>query len=196
ADTYAFALGGALLLALTLSPVLCLLLFKRLKPAQDNFLVRWLKRGYLRQLERCLNYRWLTLGIFGLIIAVTAVLAVPRLGREFMPELEEGNLWIRGTFPINVSLGEVSDKVAVARSIIQGYPDAQRVTSQVGRPDDGTDPPGFYNAEFFVPLKPPKEWPAPPGHKGPRTKPELIKEMNDELSQTIIGVDWNFSQNI
>src|SRR5205085_3309158 len=82
ADTYAFALGGALLLALTLAPVLCLLLFKKLKPARDNFLVRWLKRGYLRQLERCLNNRWLTLGLFALLGAVT-VGALPYLGREF-----------------------------------------------------------------------------------------------------------------
>src|SRR5262249_6329775 len=64
ADTYAFALGGALLLALTISPVLCLLLFRKLKPARDNFLVRWLRGGYLRQLERCLNHRWITLGVF------------------------------------------------------------------------------------------------------------------------------------
>src|SRR5205807_1230625 len=97
ADTYAFALGGALLLALTLSPVLCLLLFRYLKPARDNFLVSWLKRSYLRQLERCLNHRWLTLGVFA-ILGVVTLGALPYLGREFMPELEEGNLYIRGSF--------------------------------------------------------------------------------------------------
>src|SRR5262249_17459030 len=107
ADTYAFALAGALLLALTLSPVLCLLLFKHLRPPHDNWLGRTLKASYLRRLEFCLNHRALTLGLFGVIIVVT-LCAFPLLDREFMPELEEGNLWIRGTFPLNASLDEVA----------------------------------------------------------------------------------------
>jgi cobalt-zinc-cadmium resistance protein CzcA len=205
AQTYAFALGGALLLAMTLSPVLCLLFFKQLRPAQDNFLVRWLKRGYLRQLERCLNHRWLTLGVFGGIILATALFAVPRLGGEFMPELEEGNLWIRGTFPLNVSLEEVAEKTRVARQIMQGYPEVQAIVPMIGRPDDGTDPTGFYNLEIFAPVKPQDDWPAVKEQTGllslfrskrPRTKAELVKDMNAELSRKIIGVDWNFSQNI
>jgi cobalt-zinc-cadmium resistance protein CzcA len=204
ADTYAFALGGALLLALTLSPVLCLLFFKNMKPARDNFMVRWLKAGYLRQLERCLNHRWATLGVFAALIAVTLA-AVPHLGHEFMPELEEGNLWVRATFPLNAYLDEVANKVRVARSIMQHYPEVDTIVTQVGRPDDGTDSNGFYNAEFFVPLKPQKEWPAVKDQEGwlgrfrtarRRTKAELVEEMNRELSDTLIGVDWNFSQNI
>src|SRR5262249_19464290 len=99
ADTYAFALGGALLLALLLAPVLCLLFFKHLRPTPDNFLVRWLKTTYLRQLEFCLDHRWAVLAGFLVAVGATAAYAVPHLGREFMPELEEGNLWIRGTFP-------------------------------------------------------------------------------------------------
>src|SRR5262249_14957279 len=153
-----FALGGALLLALTVAPVLCLLFLRHLKPAQDNLLVRWLKAGYLRQLERCLNNRWVTLGIFGVLIGVTLG-ATPFLGREFMPELEEGNLWIRGTFPLNISLDEVSEKVKIARAIMRKYPEVEAIVTQVGRPDDGTDAAGFYNAEFFVPLKPQRRWP-------------------------------------
>ncbi len=98
ADTYAFALGGALILALTVAPVLCMLAFKYLKPSRDNFLVRGLKSRYLRQLRSCLNHRWATLGVMGALITITLGL-LPLLGREFMPELEEGNLWIRGTFP-------------------------------------------------------------------------------------------------
>jgi cobalt-zinc-cadmium resistance protein CzcA len=205
ADTYAFALGGALLLALTISPVLCYLLFKRLRTTYDNFLVRFLKRGYLRQLERCLNHRALTLTVFGAMALATALFAVPHLGGEFMPELEEGNLWIRGTFPLNVSLDEVADKVKHAVAIMQKYPELKSVVPMIGRPDDGTDPTGFYNVEIFVPLKPESEWPALKAQEGwmgrfrarrPRTKKELEKEMNDELSNNIIGVDWNFSQNI
>jgi cobalt-zinc-cadmium resistance protein CzcA len=205
ADTYAFALGGALLLALTVSPVLCLLLFKNLRPARDNFLVRWLKRSYLCQLERCLNHRAITLGIFGVLIGGTFFFALPHLGGEFMPELEEGNLWIRGTFPLNVSLDEVVERSRAARAIMQHYPELQTIVTLIGRPDDGTDPTGFYNLEVFVPLKPQEDWPAVKEQTGllglfrgerARTKEELVQEMNQELKQKIIGVDWNFSQNI
>ncbi len=159
ADTYAFALAGGLLLALTVAPVLCFLFFKNLKPAPDNWLVRWLKRSYLHQLERCLNHRVVTLTLFGSLTAVTVGI-LPFLGREFMPELEEGNLYIRGTFPVNASLEEVADKTRRARAILRAYPEVALVASQVGRPDDGTDPTGFYNAEFSIPLHPDKHWPA------------------------------------
>ena len=98
ADTYAFALGGALLLALTLAPVLCLLMFKNLQPSPDNWLVRRMKSGYLRNLRFCLEHRWLTASVMGALLVGTIVM-LPMLGREFMPALEEGNLWIRGTAP-------------------------------------------------------------------------------------------------
>jgi cobalt-zinc-cadmium resistance protein CzcA len=205
AQTYAFALGGALLLALTVAPVLCVLFFKRLRPARDNFLVRWLKRGYLRQLQRCLNHRFITLAVFAALILATAVFAIPQLGGEFMPELEEGNLWIRGTFPLNISLEEVAEKTRMVRTIMQRYPELQSIVNQIGRPDDGTDTNGFYNLELFVPLKPQEDWPAVKDQeswmslfraKRARTKDELVKEMNAELSRKVIGVDWNFSQNI
>jgi cobalt-zinc-cadmium resistance protein CzcA len=195
ADTYAFALGGALLLALTVAPVLCLLFFKNLRPVEDNFLVHWLKRSYLRQLRWCLNHRWITLGIFALLIGVTAVF-VPRLGGEFMPELEEGNLWVRGNFPVNINLDTVARYARRAREIMRSYPEVEFIVNQNGRPDDGTDPSGFYNSEYFVALKPEKDWHAPEGHGRPRTKPELIRDMNAELNKKIVGVDWNFSQNI
>jgi cobalt-zinc-cadmium resistance protein CzcA len=217
ADTYAFALAGGLLLALTVAPVMCLLLFKNLKPARDNFLVRGLKRSYLRQLDRCLRHPWLTLGLFVFLIGGTAAYVVvadylvekkgydiPHLGREFMPELEEGNVYIRGTFPVNVSLEETADKTRRARAIIRRFPEVALVASQVGRPDDGTDPTGFYNAEFSIPLLPEKEWPAVVERTGwlawlgprARTKPELIADMNRQLHQNLIGVDWNLSQYI
>jgi cobalt-zinc-cadmium resistance protein CzcA len=205
ADTYAFALAGALVLALMLAPVLCLLLFKDLKPAHDNFLVRWLRASYLRQLDLCLRFRWVTLGVMAGLFVFTLFL-LPGLGHEFMPELEEGNLYIRGTFPVNISLEEAADKVHIARSIMRDpdkFPEVELVASQAGRPDDGTDPTGFYNAEFHVPLKPEKKWPARVKQEGwlgwframrPRTKEELRDEMKAELSRVIPGVDWNFSQ--
>jgi cobalt-zinc-cadmium resistance protein CzcA len=204
ADTYAFALGGALLLALTLSPVLCLLLFRHLAPSRDNFLVRWLKRSYLRRLEWCLRHRLLTLAGFGVLIAIT-VAVFPLLGQDFMPELEEGNLYVRGTFPVNISLEAAADHARQARAIMRSFPEVQLVQSQVGRPDDGTDPTGYYNVEFTIPLRPEKEWPATREQSAwlrwlrksrARTKPELINEMKAALSRQLPGVDWNFSQYI
>ena len=110
ADTYAFALAGALLLALVLSPVLCTLFLANLKPGPNNWLVRTLQVAYRRQLERCLQHRGLTLGLFALFVAFTAAV-IPMLGREFLPELEEGNMWIAGTFPLKTSLDEVCEGV-------------------------------------------------------------------------------------
>jgi heavy metal efflux system protein len=206
ADTYAVALGGALLLALTLAPVLCLLLFRNLKQTDDNFLVRWLKRSYLRQVENYLNHRWLTLIVFGALSAGTAWAAYEFLGSEFMPELEEGNLYLRATLPVNVSLDAASDLATRARAVLRSYPEVQLVESQVGRPDDGTDPTSFYNVEFHVPLIPEDDWPALVEEHGwrrlfsgpmrARTKPELIEAMNADLNEMLPGVDWNFSQYI
>src|SRR5262249_11324951 len=168
------------------------------------------------------NHRFLTLSFFGILIAATLFLLfgvptlkkwfpdelawAPTLGREFMPELEEGNLYVRGTFPVNVSLDESADKARRARAIVRQYEEVELVASQVGRPDDGTDPTGFYNVEFSIPLKPEKDWPLVKLEEGwrrllghthrARTKPELVKAMNAQLDRDIPGVDWNFSQYI
>ncbi len=205
ADTYAFALGGALLLAVTLTPVLCLFFFKNLKPVPDNFLVRLMKKSYLGQLNRCLKYRGITILIMCGLIVGTGFL-VPHLGREFMPELEEGNLWIRGTSSLNTTLERGAVVSAEARAVMLTYPEVETVVNQLGRPDDGTDPTGFYNSEYFVPLKPQREWPPMIEQHGfrrllwgshrPRTKVELINDMNEELEAKLPGIDWNFSQNI
>jgi cobalt-zinc-cadmium resistance protein CzcA len=195
ADTYAFALGGALLLALTVSPVLCMLFFKNLKPAKDNILVRNLKRFTLWQLHLVLRHRMIAVVAF-VVLAVGTAAALPFLGREFMPELEEGNMVVRGTFPVNVSLKEAASKARIARHIMSKFPEVRLVTSQVGRPDDGTDPIGYYNVECFVPLKQPDDWPIPEGHTHKRGKSELIRDMNDALSRDLVGINWDFSQMI
>ncbi|MGH7227163.1 MAG: efflux RND transporter permease subunit, partial [Gemmataceae bacterium] len=151
-----------------------------------------------------LNHRFLTLTLFGALTAGT-IAVLPLLGREFMPELEEGNLYVRGTFPVNASLEEVADKTRRARGIIRSYDEVSLVASQVGRPDDGTDPTGFFNSELSIPLHPAKDWPAIVergpwlswlGDKRPRIKPELIAAMNEQLHRELPGVDWNFSQYI
>ena len=195
ADTYAFALAGALLLALVLSPTLCAWLLGRLTPRPDNPFVRWLRASYRFQLRHCLEHCWITLAVFGGVVAMTLA-ALPLLGREFMPELEEGNLWIRGTFPLNSSLEETTKGAKTALEIMKGYPELELVTAQLGRPDDGTDPTGFYYSEYFVPLKPQAEWPIPPGRTRRRTKAELSEEMNEALTRNLIHVEWNFSQAI
>jgi cobalt-zinc-cadmium resistance protein CzcA len=242
ADTYAFALGGALVLSLTVSPVLCLLLFQprsagrqglwgrffrfcwrlltlpftwvgwALKVLYVRQLYRWTYRRvgqalygvFMWQLNFLLDHRWLGVGSFA-VLTVVSVGAATFLGQEFMPELEEGNLYVRGTFPVNVSLEEAADKARRARAIMRQYPEVELIASQVGRPDDGTDPTGFYNVEFTIPLKLEKYWPAVKEQAGwrrhwqarrSRTKAELTQEMNDELKRNLIGVDWNFSQYI
>src|SRR5262249_2423154 len=141
------------------------------------------------------------------------------LGREFMPELEEGNLWIRCTAPLNQTLERNVDIARQARAIMAGYPEVEAVVTQSGRPDDGTDTCGFYNTEYFGPWRPKKDWPPlveqpggqrgtppppppPPGGRGggvrgrARTKEELVTAMNAELERKVPGVVWNFSQNI
>jgi cobalt-zinc-cadmium resistance protein CzcA len=203
ADTYAFALGGALLLALTLTPVLCTIFFKDLKPVPDNFLVRTLRGRYLWQLRICLKYRWVTLGVMG-TLAIGTLCTVPLVGREFMPQLEEGNVWITATFPLNSSMERVAQDIDKARTIIRSYPEIEVLVPQIGRPDDGTDPTGYYRVEIFGPLKPMKQWPKVAEETGwrrylygshrARTKDELVLEMNAELRNKIVGVDWNFSQ--
>ncbi len=202
AETYAFALGGALLLALTIAPVLCLLLFRDLKPRADNFMVRFLKRGYLRNLNYCLDHRWVAMGVFVLLLVAT-LFSLPFLGREFMPPLEEGHIFARGIFPVSVSLEQNSEKSRLARAVLRKYPQVEHVVSQLGRPEAGTDPTGFYSAEFFVPLKPQEQWPYDIQQTGWRkwfsamrrhTKAELISEINAELIAILPGVNWNFSQ--
>src|SRR6516165_397570 len=205
ADTYAFALMGALILAVMLAPVLVLLLFRNFKPIHDNFLVRYLKSRYLFQLKLCLKYRWTTLLVMGSLIAMTVAL-IPSLGQEFMPQLEEGNFWITATFPLNVSMDRVAEVMTKARAVIASYPEVEVLVPAIGRPDDGTDPSGYYRVEIFAPLKPMKEWPKVVdvdgwrrlmyGTNRQRTKEELTIAMNKELRDTFPGIDWNFSQYI
>jgi len=204
ADTYAFALAGALLLAMTLSPTLCRIFMSRPREARENWLVRSLNALYVNQLRYAMHHRLTVIAGFLLMIGATGA-AIPYLGAEFMPELEEGNIYVRGTFSNGVSLEESTDKALIARSLIEQYPEVSRILVQTGRPNDGTDPTGFYNAEIFVSLQPEEEWPALAQNRGwshwwrpvrPRTKGELVDLMNDDLNRAIIGVDWNFSQNI
>jgi heavy metal efflux system protein len=205
AQTYAFSLAGALVLALTLTPVLCTLFLRNVKPVEDNLLVRFLKGRYLRQLQLCLTFPKITVAALAFLIGGTACL-IPQLGREFMPELEEGNLWLRGIGPLNMSLDHSVTIAKQARTIIASYPEVESVVTQSGRPDDGTDTEGYYSGEYFVPLRHQEDWPKLLdatgwrrwvfGPRRARTKRELVDAMNAELETKIPGINWNFSQNI
>jgi cobalt-zinc-cadmium resistance protein CzcA len=182
-----------------------MLFLRKFQPIRDNFLVRLLKTRYLWQLERCLDHRWLTLLVMGSLIVLTVCL-LPALGREFMPQLEEGNLWITATFPLNSSMERVAQDIDKARSIMAGYQEVEVLVPSIGRPDDGTDPTGYYRVEIFAPVKAMQQWPRVVnvegwrrwfyGSRRQRTKEELVLAMNQELRETIPGVDWNFSQYI
>lgn len=193
ADTYAFALAGALALALLVSPVLCLLLMRHLKPKRDNSLVRGLQWVFVLQMKLLLKVRWVALAAFVAAVAYTGVTAA-HMGREFMPELEEGNLMVRGTFPVSVSLAEVSGRSQQVRKVLQQFPEFAVLVSTIGRPDDGTDPTGYYNVETFIPMRPQEQWPVDPSRGRPRTKAELVHDLDETLEANFPGVDFDISQ--
>jgi heavy metal efflux system protein len=154
----------------------------------DTRLVRWLSRGYDRSLRWSLAHRPVV-PVIALLVLGGALLLVPFMGGEFMPKLEEGNLWIRATLPQDVSI-ETARKIAhETRETLLHYPEVTQVVSQTGRPDDGTDVTTFNNIEFMVSLKSPDQRP------GGIAKDDLVKQMDAELSK-YPGVDFNFSQNI
>jgi cobalt-zinc-cadmium resistance protein CzcA len=189
AKTYAYAIAGGLIATFTVAPALSLMLFQDKVAERETPVVRFLRRFYEPALEFGLANRIIT--FFGLaLVAMAALLAVRSLGLEFLPKLEEGNLWVRATFPQSISLEESDIYVNRMRVLMSRYPEVQSVVSQHGRPDDGTDATGFFNAEFFVPLKPFETWPAG------MDKDKLTQDMTNSLGQQFPGVEFNFSQYI
>ncbi len=190
AQTYAYAILGGLIATFTISPALGALLFASGTATEhETIVVRVMRRFYRRLLRFALANRILTLGGAGLLTAL-ALVAVNLLGLEFLPHLEEGNMWIRAALPDSISLETGNPSVNAMRRYIKSFPEVETVISQHGRPDDGTDATGFFNAEFFVPLKPFGTWP-----KG-TDKEALIKEMSDGLADRFPGVQFSFSQYI
>src|SRR6266852_1020501 len=186
--TYGFALTGALLLALTFSPALASLLLRERTEHRDTLLVRGLNRIYLPLLRRALARPVLTI-VLTVAALPASLAAVPFLGGEFMPKLEEGNLWVRATMPNTISFSYANRLADQMRAVFRKYPEVTTVVSQLGRPDDGTDATSYFNCEFFVNLKPRDQWPKA------MTKPQLVRQMEAEL-RAIPGVEYNFSQNI
>jgi len=186
ANTYAFAIFGALLLAVSLAPVLCSLLYSNSMEEKDTLIDKLMKQGYLKALNNYLNLRWITLGVMVGLLVFTFTL-VPGLGGEFMPQLEEGNLWIRALLPRTVSLEAAERMAPRLRDAIASIPEIKNVMSHVGRPDDGTDVTSFFNLEFNAPLKPMEQW-----RKG-MTREKIERELSKKFDK-FPGVNFNFSQ--
>ncbi len=187
--TYGFALTGALIFALLFAPVLAS--YRRAVRSghvADARLVHWLKRHYERLLIRVMSNRRFVVPVAVVFLLVSLALFWG-VGGEFMPKLEEGNLWIRTTLPQDVSFDYAAHLADEMRGILRSFPEVQQVVSQVGRPDDGTDTTTFNNIEFQADLKSQSSW------KTVRSKGELIEKMNEAL-QRYPGVAFNFSQNI
>ena len=189
ARTYAYGILGGLVATFTITPVLASMLLKNKEEETETWLVRKIRTLYDPALRFALANRTLTMGGMGALL-LAAIICVSSLGLEFMPKLEEGNFWILATLPPSISLEEAQVYTNRMRHILMKYPEVKTVISQLGRPDDGTDTTGFYNAEFYVPLKPAGEW---PGHP---TKEQLTKQVSDELSAPFPGVAFEFSQTI
>jgi cobalt-zinc-cadmium resistance protein CzcA len=187
AKTYAYALAGGLIATFTVTPALSAFLLPEKVVEKETWIVRMLSGGYVPVLRFGLANRMFVLAVVtGLMVLV--VYAGQQLGLEFLPKLEEGNLWIRATMPSTISLDEGNGYVNRMRNLIRSFPEVESVVSQHGRPDDGTDPAGFFNAEFFAPLKPARLWP-----KGV-DKDDLTAEILARLTAEFPGVAFNFSQ--
>ncbi|HYX04695.1 MAG TPA: CusA/CzcA family heavy metal efflux RND transporter, partial [Reyranella sp.] len=189
AKTYAYALSGGLLATFTVSPALAAVLLPERVSETETLIVRVLRRLYRRVIAVVLAHRGLTL-VTGLALMTCAGLAASTVGLEFLPKLEEGNIWLRAALPPSVSLDEGNVYANRMRRMVKEFHEVETVITQHGRPDDGTDPDGFSNVEFFVPLKPFDQW-----RKG-LSKDALIAEMGDALRKGFPGVTFAFSQYI
>jgi cobalt-zinc-cadmium resistance protein CzcA len=187
ARTYAYALAGGLLATFTVTPALSAIILPAHVEETETFIMRLLQRVYVPLLEHSLRSSRVVL-FAALALLVMTALAMHFLGLEFLPKLEEGNLWIRATLPSTISLQEGNSYVNEMRKLIAERPEVEAVVSQHGRPDDGTDAAGFFNAEFFAPLKPAKQWP-----KG-EDKDALTAKLLAQLQDKFPGVEFNFSQ--
>jgi cobalt-zinc-cadmium resistance protein CzcA len=189
--TVAFALLGALVFALFIAPVLCSMLFSSGIKEWRNPALEWLNRNYGRSLDWCFDHIKLTLGLGLLALAGMLLLVFSGIiGSEFLPHLDEGAIWVRGTLAPSTGPSAGIGMANQARLVLAGFPEVKQVVSQVGRPDDGSDASGFYNTEFFVDLLPRERW-----RSEYHTKDDLIAAMDKALDR-FPGVDWNFSQPI
>jgi len=187
ADTMVFALVGSLIVTLTLLPVLCSWFMRAGVRERRNAAFEAIKSVYTKGLDFCLAHPWGTTFASAILLA-GSLLLIPRIGAEFMPQLDEGALWVRATMPYTISFDESAKITPQIREVLKSFPEVTTVASELGRPDDGTDPTGFFNVEFYVGLKPYSEWTG-----AYRTKPALIEAINQKL-QSFPGIIFNYTQ--
>jgi len=189
AFTVCYALVGSMLLALTLIPVLATYLFRDSPKSWENPVVTWLHERYARLLDATIARPWRVVAAAGAVVVAAFGLAT-LLGSEFLPQLDEGVLWIRANFPAGISLEKSADLASQIRALVKQSPEVKLVTSQTGRNDDGTDPYGPNRNEFFVALTPYDTWP------GGKRKADLVEELSTRLRQQIPGGFFSFTQPI
>ncbi len=187
ADTMIFALVGSLIVTLTLLPLLCAWFMRKGVQERRNAAFEAIKSVYTRGLDACLAHPWGTT-FASVVLLAASLLLIPRIGAEFMPQLDEGALWVRATMPYTISFDESAKIAPKVREILHSFPEVTTVASELGRPDDGTDPTGFFNVEFYVGLTPYSEW---SGHY--RTKAGLIEAINQKL-EAFPGIIFNYTQ--
>jgi cobalt-zinc-cadmium resistance protein CzcA len=190
ADTMSIALIGSLILTLTFVPVMCSYWFKKGVRESRNRPFEWIKQEYGSELKWFLQRPWLTMLLATLIFGASLLL-VPFIGGEFMPHLDEGAVWVRATMPYTISYEEAAKIAPQIRTILSKYPMVTEVGSELGRPDDGTDPTGFFNCEFYVGLKRYSDVVWKSGKI--RTKAELIEDVQKQLA-AFPGIIFNFTQ--
>ena len=187
ADTMVYALVGSLIITLALLPVLCSWLMRRGIRERRNVIFEGIKSAYTRLLDICLVSPWATTLVCAAVFGASLLL-IPRIGAEFMPHLDEGALWVRATMPYTISFDESARITPQIRTVLRSFPEVTTVASELGRPDDGTDPTGFFNVEFYVGLKPYSQW------RGPyHDKAGLIAAVNSKL-QAFPGIIFNYTQ--
>ncbi len=190
--TVSFALIGALLFAILVAPVMASILFRNGAREWQNPIMHWLIRRYRVAVRAAIVHRNVTVGISTILFLIAIYLTVGGpIGSEFLPHLDEGSIWVRGTLPPSEGPTASIDFANKARVIMASFPEVKQVVSQTGRPDDGTDTAGFFNTEYFVDLKPKKQWRA----LFHQDKEALIAAIDKQLSQ-FPGVIWNYSQPI
>lgn len=189
AFTVCYALLGSMLLALTLIPVLATYFFRSGAKEWENPVLRWLSTRYTGLLQRVSVRPWIAVGIAGLVVLVSFG-AATGLGSEFLPQLDEGVIWVRANLTPGISLTKSAQVAGAIRGVLQQFPEVKLVSSQTGRNDSGTDPYGPNRNEFFVALKPYDTWPAG------KTKKDLVEEMSARLKKEFPTGSFSFTQPI
>jgi cobalt-zinc-cadmium resistance protein CzcA len=189
ADTMSFALIGSLICTLTLLPVLCAFFLRKHVKEPELRLYDRVRDLYGLGLRWCLGHRAVTVTVC-LVVFAASLLLIPLIGSEFMPHLDEGALWVRATAPSTISFDEAAKLAPQIRGILMSFPQITTVANELGRPDDGTDPTGFFNDEFYVGLKPYHD---PAWQGGIRTKRQLISAIDGRLS-SFPGIIFNYTQ--